>query len=147
MASSDETREQIAAGAQVFREAIESFSGDWEANAGGDGDEEETWSARKVAEHTVGAVGFFAGVVATAMDARPAEKTGGEFAVTSDVLPALDASLEILNRVFRYVEDHDMVKPVERPDSMDWDATIGAAMVRSGTHFTEHAATINERSS
>jgi hypothetical protein len=146
MASADETREQIAAGAQAFREAIESFSGDWEANAGDDGGE-ETWSARKVAEHTVGAVGFFAGVVATAMDARPAEKTGGEFAAASDVLPALDASLEILNRVFRYVEDHDMVKPVERPESMDWDATIGAAMVRSSTHFTEHAATITERSS
>jgi|GEM_PF-1149202 len=146
MASADETRERIAAGSQAFREAIESFSGDWEANAGDDGGE-ETWSARKVAEHTVGAVGFFAGVVATAMDARPAEKTGGEFTAASDVLPALDASLEILNRVFRYVEDHDMVKPVERPESMDWDATIGAAMVRSGTHFTEHAATINERSS
>ena len=146
MANADDTREQIAAGAQAFREAVESFSGDWEADAGSDGGE-ETWSARKVAEHTVGAVGFFAGVVATAMDARPAEKTGGEFAASSDVLPALDASLEILNRVFRYVEDHDMVKPVERPESMDWDATIGAAMVRSGTHFTEHAATISERSS
>ena len=146
MANADETREQIAAGAQAFREAVESFSGDWEGDAGSDGGE-ETWSARKVAEHTVGAVGFFAGVVATAMDARPAEKTGGEFATSADVLPALDASLEILNRVFRYVEDHDMVKPVERPESMDWDATIGAAMVRSGTHFTEHAATISERSS
>ena len=37
MATADETREQIAAGAQVFREAIESFSGDWEADAGSDG--------------------------------------------------------------------------------------------------------------
>ena len=146
MATADETREQIAAGAQAFREAIESFSGDWEADAGSDGGE-ETWSARKIAEHTVGGVSFFAGIVATAMDARPAEKTSGEFAAAADVIPALDASLEVLNRVFRYVEDHDMVKPVERPDSMNWDSTIGAAMVQSGTHFTEHAATINERSS
>ena len=146
MATSDETREQIAAGAQAFREAIESFNGDWEADTGSD-DSEEIWSARKVAEHTVGAVSYFAGVVATAMDARAAEKTGGEFAAAADTIPALDASLEVLNRVFRYVEDHDMVKPVDRADSMDWEATIGAAMVRAGTHFTEHAATINERSS
>ena len=81
------------------------------------------------------------------MDARAAEKTAAELASSADVGPALDAGLEVLNRVFRYVEDRDMVKPVERPESMDWDATIGACMVRAGTHFTEHAESINERSS
>ena len=141
MATADEIRADIAAGAEAFRAAAEGFSGDWEAG------DDDNWSARKVAEHTLGSVGFFAGTVANAMDARAAEKTAAELASSADVGPALDAGLEVLNRVFRYVEDRDMVKPVDRPDSMDWDATIGACMVRAGTHFTEHAESINERSS
>jgi hypothetical protein len=146
MATSDELRKVIAASAATFRESLESFKGDWETIPSGDaegGDAEEQWTAREIAEHTIKSVGFFAGLVADTMQARPAEKTGGDLLTVADAITSHDEALAILNRVFKYVEDRDLIKRVDIADHHTFEATIEGTMDRAGTHLLEHAETLS----
>ena len=138
MPTSDEIRQNISKSAENFKQTVNSFNGNWT-----EAPDDENWSAQQVAEHTVKAIIFFARIVSETMQSRPPEKVESEFPTKTDAIAAHESAVSILDRVFRYVEDRDLGKPVDRSDENDWPATIEGAMTRSYTHFDEHAEQIN----
>ena len=138
MPTSDEIRQNISKSAENFKQTVNSFNGNWT-----EAPDDENWSAQQVAEHTVKAIIFFARIVSETMQSRPPEKVESAFPTKTAAIAAHESAVSILERVFRYVEDRDLGKPVDRSDENDWPATIEGAMTRSYTHFDEHADQIN----
>lgn len=133
MATADEIRGQIEESRTALRGALESAdAGAWEETLAGD-----EWSARKTAEHVIGAERYFAGQVADAMLGKAPERPELALANPQEALAALEAAVEDANRVTRYVEDRDLGKTAGE------DSSIQATLELMATHVAEHAAQIS----
>jgi hypothetical protein len=138
MASADELRAAIAAQRAALRESIQAAAGKWTESPGGD-----AWSAKQIAEHAIGADVYFANIVSKAMLGKPGEFERKEMASSEEALARSEEAAAVADKVLRYVEDRDLVKPTEGVPGEK--QTIEAAMIEASSHLAEHAAELKSR--
>ena len=136
MASADELRQTITTNRQKLRDAIDGAADKWETG------DEENWSPRKVAEHSIGAEISFAGMVAGAMQSKVPEGGDSSFASASEARAALDAVAEACDKVHRYVEDRDLAKAAPLPDGTPFEKNIEGVLQLTAYHLDNHAGQI-----
>ena len=139
MASADELRAAIAAQRAVLRESIQAAAGKWTESPGG-----EEWSAKQIAEHAIRSDLYYANIVSKAMLGKPGEFERSEIPNAEEALERSEAVAAVADKMLRYVEDRDLVKPAENVPGAD-KQTIEAAMVRASEHLAEHAEELKKR--
>ena len=131
MASADEIRTSIEEGRAELKAALEAAdTAKWETVGTGN----EEWSPRQIAEHTIGAEAAIAGGIAAAMMGKAPERKELALANPAEAMAALEAAVEDVNKVLRYVEDRDLEKAVGENGG-----TIGSMMGILASHAVDHA--------
>jgi hypothetical protein len=140
MPTPDELREAIAAGREELRAALEAArGGDWERKPA-QGEGEDAWSAREVAQHVIPSEAFFATAICTACGYPGVEFSNRSYATADEALAALDEVIEVTNKKIKYVTDTDLEKAHDRFGSVE-----GLMKVSAG-HLRDHAAQIKAAS-
>ena len=135
----EEINNQIQLGRSSFRETLETLENDkWESSPSSD-----EWSPRQVAEHAIDAERSFAIRIADAMSGRAPEKVELSIASSEEALEAFNLAVEDCDKVIRYVEERDLHKAVDVPESSPLK-TIKDNMERIASHSEEHANQITE---
>lgn len=135
----EEINNQIQIGRSSFRETLESLDDDkWDSSPSSD-----EWSPRQIAEHAVGAERSFATRIADAMSGRAPEKVELSLNNSQEALEAFNLAVEECDKVIRYVEERDLDKTVDVPESSPLK-TIKDNMERIASHSEEHANQIAE---
>ncbi len=136
MATPDELRASLAESRAAFRAALEAVTDGWETvPTAGEG--EDAWSARKVAEHTIGAESFFTTAICEACGYPGLDKPAPlALATPAEAIVAFDAAVESTNKKLNYVSDTDLVKEHARMGTTENILNIGIG------HLREHAEQI-----
>ncbi|MBG92887.1 MAG: hypothetical protein CL792_02785 [Chloroflexi bacterium] len=130
----EEINNQIKLGRSSFRETLENFDdAKWDSSSSS-----EEWSPKQIAEHTVDAERSFAIRIANAMSGSGPEKVELSLANSQDALEAFNLAVEACDKVIRYVEERDLHKTVDVPESSPLK-TIKDNMERIASHSEEHA--------
>jgi hypothetical protein len=133
MPTPDELRDEIAAGREVLRSALEAVkSADWEKRPA-EGEGEAAWSPREVAQHVIPSEAFFATATCVACGYPGVEFTNRSYANADEALAALDEVIEVTNKKIKYVTDTDIEKP------QDGFGTVEALLTYQAVHLKEHA--------
>lgn len=139
MASAQELRQQLAATRAAFREALSANGGKWEDAPSGD-----DWTARRIAEHAIGADVLMSTRSFEAMQSKPSDWENQPLENVDAALARLDAANTISDRAFRYVEDHDLTK-MGNPVSEGYPKNVEGILQNAIAHMSEHTETLKKR--
>ncbi|HJN93210.1 MAG TPA: DinB family protein [Dehalococcoidia bacterium] len=135
MATPDEVRAAIKVGREALVDAITGAADNWE-KAPQEGDGEDAWSARQVAEHVIPAEVFFAGAVCKACGyAGPESPISGkpQFATAAEAQAALEQVVAAADSKIKYVSEEDLSHTHETMGSVE------SLMRMTAWHLLDHA--------
>ncbi|MCK9494706.1 MAG: hypothetical protein M0R75_04305 [Dehalococcoidia bacterium] len=135
MATADELRNQIKQSRDALREALQGVSS-WEDGT------DETWGAKRIAQHVVRSEVGYANRVSKAMEGKPQDWGDQEFPSAQDALTKEEEAAGMMDKALRYVEDRDLKKRAEVPGPYSQD--VEGAMAGLAAHITEHATELKK---
>lgn len=144
MATADELRATIDQRGQELRAAIEQAASSWESEPAAD-----KWSPRATAEHAVGMVRSYAGMVARAVECEAPEGQDVTAASPAEAVQALEAAIADTQAVFAQVGDEQLRQSVELGGEIptpDIPKTVEGLLWLTAWHMDDHAQQITAAS-
>ena len=140
MSTADELRAGIDGARAAMQAAIAISADNWEV-AMGDGEGEEHWSPRQVAEHAIPAEIMLASHICAACgyDGPENPLTSAEFATADEALAAFAAVNQAVNSKVRHVQDDELGQVSPGGDGLE-PMTVAELMAGSIWHLSDHAA-------
>ena len=136
MPRTDELRQDIARARGGLREAIELAAAGWEQARAPLPGEDEVWSPRQTAEHTIAAEAGFASAIARALERSVARPQPAELPDLEAALRALDVATDFADAVLESVTDDDLALDSEVAGSVE------GVMKLAAWHLRNHARQI-----
>lgn len=147
MATPDELRAGLAAARGDFQGALSTAGANWErkpAASEGEGEGEETWAARQVAEHVVKVELFFANLICTACGydgpASPFGDAEIQLPSAAEARTAFDKAVAAADSKINYVTETDLAHKDPK------DRTVAEILTMWGGHTKDHAAQVQAAS-
>lgn len=161
MATADQLRTAFAAAGQSMAGAINDAAGIWgeqllppeaaqEMNPRATGD---AWTPQQTVEHAVGALGFFRGLVAAAMEQEAEPPERAPFPTAEEAAAALTAAVEATTATLSTIEDGDLERSAGLPETslnylksleIETTTSVEGVMQILAVHLDDHAAQIRK---
>ncbi|GAB4331216.1 MAG: hypothetical protein Kow0010_16450 [Dehalococcoidia bacterium] len=133
MATPEELRAALAAARDELKAAIAAAAGNWEAQPP-EGEGEDAWSPRQVAEHVIAAEAYFTTAICEACGYPGVDRVAANYPAADDALAGHAAVIEMCDKKLRHVTEKDLEMKHER-----W-GTVAGLLALSAHHLREHAA-------
>jgi len=133
MPTPDELRAAIATGREDFQAALRDVAGRWDAPVPAT-DGEEQWTARRTAEHAIGAEAYFATQVCLACGYPGLEPVKPSYTSATEAILAFQKVSAKSDGRLKYVTENDLGMKHER-----W-GDVASIMTINAKHLHEHAA-------
>lgn len=140
MATAEELRATIEQRGRELRTAIEQAASVWESEPA-----EGEWAPRATAEHAVGAMRSYAGMVARAVEREAPEGRDVTAATPAEAVQALEAAIADTRGVFAQVRDEQLRQSTElggEIPSPDVPKTVDGLLWLTAWHIDDHAQQI-----